>query len=95
LHEAGARVTVHDPLAVPNARSVRPELGYAASVAEAATGARVVAVLTEWDHYRALDPAWLGRLVHTRSVVDARHALDAGAWLEAGWGYVAPGRPAA
>jgi UDPglucose 6-dehydrogenase len=94
LHAEEARVTVFDPQAMENARRTHPELGYADSVLEAATGADVVAVLTEWDHFRALDPRWLGRLVRARAVVDARHALDGDAWRAAGWSYRAPGRPA-
>ncbi|MFC6286636.1 UDP-glucose dehydrogenase family protein [Nocardioides sp. GCM10027113] len=93
LHEEGATVTVFDPQAIENARRTHPELSYAGSVLEAATGADVVAVLTEWDHFRAVDPAWLGRAVRVRAVVDGRHALDAGAWRAAGWRYAAPGRP--
>jgi UDPglucose 6-dehydrogenase len=95
LHSEEARVTVFDPQAMANARRTHPELGYADSVLEAATGADVVAVLTEWDHFRALDPRWLGRVVARPAVVDARHALDAEAWRSAGWSYRAPGRPAA
>ena len=94
LHQEGARVVVFDPQAVPNARRAHPQLGYAGSVAEAASGAEVVALLTEWDHFRALDPRWLGRLVAAPRMVDARHALDQQAWRAAGWSYRAPGRPA-
>ena len=50
-----------------------------------------MALLTEWDHFKALDPRWLGRLVATRAVVDARHALDPEAWRAAGWTYRALG----
>ena len=61
---------------------------------EAATGAHVVALLTAWEHFRALDPCWLGRVVERRAVVDARHALDVTAYRAAGWSYRALGRPA-
>ena len=94
LHEEGADVTVFDPRATARARLTHPQLRYAESVAAAAEGADVVAVLTEWDQFRALDPGWLGRLVARRAVVDARHALDVPAWRAAGWSYRAPGRPA-
>jgi UDPglucose 6-dehydrogenase len=93
LHDDGAEVVVFDPQAMENARRSHPELQYADSVLQAATGAGVVALLTEWDHFKALDPRWLGRLVSTRAVVDARHALDRCAWESAGWTYRALGRP--
>jgi UDPglucose 6-dehydrogenase len=94
LHREGARVTVHDPQAMDNARRTHPELGYAASAFEAARGARVVALLTEWDQFRGLCPRRLGEVVADRSVVDARHALDATAWRAAGWAYRALGAAA-
>jgi hypothetical protein len=36
----------------------------------------------------------LAKTVARRTVVDARHALDAAAWRACGWDYRAPGRPA-
>lgn len=85
LHAEGARVVVFDPQAMDNARRSHPELEYADSVFEAAREAWVVALLTEWDQFRALDPRRLGEVVAQRSVVDARNALDAECWREAGW----------
>jgi UDPglucose 6-dehydrogenase len=95
LHEAGALVRVHDPKALATAARVRPELRYAQSVTEACTGADLVLLATEWDQYRALDPARLLRVTRGRCVLDARHALDRDAWRSAGWRYCALGRPAA
>jgi len=91
LHDAGADVVVFDPQAMDNARRSHPQLGFAGNALEAAAGARVVALLTEWDQFRGLDPQVLGRVVGTRAVVDARNALDAHAWREAGWSYRALG----
>src|SRR6476646_9035717 len=91
LHDAGADVVVFDPQAMDNARRTHPQLGFADSALEAAADARVVALLTEWDQFRGLDPQVLGRVVGTRAVVDARNALDGRAWREAGWSYRALG----
>ena len=93
LQEEGAQVVVFDPQAMDNARRTHPELWYADSVLEAASDADVVALLTEWDQFKALDPRWLGRLVATRAVVDGRHALDPQIWRAAGWTYRTLGRP--
>jgi UDPglucose 6-dehydrogenase len=94
LHAAGASVVVHDPEALVNARRARPELDYADSALDAARGADVVVLLTEWTQYREMDPEVLGAVTRQRRVVDARHALDADAYHAAGWVYRAPGRPA-
>ena len=93
LAEAGAIVSVHDPVAMPNASRARPDLRFASSVSEAAEGAQVVLHLTEWADYRAIDPAALGTVVAQRSIVDARCALDAAAWQAAGWAVRILGRP--
>lgn len=89
----GAHVTVTDPQAVENARSRWPDLKYASSAFEAAQGAEVVVLATEWDEYRALDPHELGDVVAHRSIVDGRNVLDPAVWRAAGWTYRALGRP--
>jgi UDPglucose 6-dehydrogenase len=93
LHDAGARVTVYDPAAMANARRSYPDLTYADSLEEAVTGAGVVALLTEWEEFRAADPADLLGLAGAPCIVDGRHALDADAYRAAGWDYRALGRP--
>ena len=90
----GARVTVHDPAALENARRARPELRYAATVADAARGAHVVLLLTEWPEFTALTPAGLSPIVARRNIIDARNVLDPGVWREAGWEYRALGMAA-
>jgi len=92
LHEAGAIVRATDPEAVETSRAVRPHLDYRAEVHEAIEGAELVILLTEWAQYRALDPAALRIRVAGRRIIDARNALDAAAWIGAGWDYRALGR---
>ena len=84
---------VYDPQAMENARRSWPTLQYAPSATEACRDADVVLVLTEWQQFRALDPAALAGVVKTPAVVDARNCLDAEAWRAAGWSYRALGRP--
>ncbi|GAA3335493.1 UDP-glucose/GDP-mannose dehydrogenase family protein [Curtobacterium albidum] len=95
LRDAGAIVTVYDPEAMANAARVRPELRYAPSLTAAVVDADVVVLLTEWQQFRDADPEDLGALVHTRRIVDGRHALDADRYRAAGWEYRALGRPVA
>ncbi|WP_428933684.1 UDP-glucose dehydrogenase family protein [Streptomyces sp. ACT015] len=93
LHRSGAHVTVVDPEATDNARRAHPELRYATDAISAATGADVVALLTEWPQFQEIDPHLMGSVVTHRRMVDARDALDATAWREAGWTCRALGRP--
>jgi UDPglucose 6-dehydrogenase len=91
LHGMGARVTVYDPAALANARRACPELGYAATTAEAAQDAHVVLLLTEWPEFARLSPGDLGSVVARRNVVDGRNVLDPALWRAAGWNYGALG----
>jgi len=93
LAAEGAEVSVHDPVAMPNAARSRPDLRYAASVFEAAERADAVLHLTEWADYRAIDPAALARVVARRTLIDARCALDVDQWRAAGWSVRVLGRP--
>jgi UDPglucose 6-dehydrogenase len=87
LHGMGALVTVHDPAALPNARRASPGLRYAGTVAEAAHGAQIVLLLTEWPEFTRLRPGALGGIVAARNIIDGRNVLDPAAWRAAGWEY--------
>jgi UDPglucose 6-dehydrogenase len=93
LAAEGAIVSVHDPVAMPNAARGNPDFRYADSVHEAARDAEVVLHLTEWADYRAIDPAAVGQVVAQKVLVDGRSALDADAWHAAGWSVHRPGQP--
>ena len=93
LADEGAIVTVHDPVAMPNAARVRPDLRYADSVHEAAQDADIVLHLTEWTDYRDIDPEALRSMVANPVLIDARCALDDAVWRAAGWTVLIPGRP--
>jgi UDPglucose 6-dehydrogenase len=92
LTRDGAIVSVHDPVAMPNAARANPNLRCAGSVFEAAQDADLVLHLTEWSDYRAIDPVVLGKVVAHRTIIDGRCALDAGLWRAAGWHYRVLGR---
>ncbi|GAA3235272.1 UDP-glucose/GDP-mannose dehydrogenase family protein [Actinocorallia longicatena] len=93
IQQQGGVVTVYDPQANANAARAQPSLSFAASTAEAARGADVTLLLTEWREFRDLDPEALGTLVAVRNIVDGRNALDPERWRAAGWTYKALGRP--
>ncbi|WP_028050752.1 UDP-glucose/GDP-mannose dehydrogenase family protein [Cellulomonas sp. URHD0024] len=89
----GAHVTVTDPQAIPNARAKWPDLHFADTALEAAAGADVVLLATEWAQYRELDPEELGQVVAHRRMLDGRNVLEPAQWRAAGWTYRALGRP--
>jgi len=93
IRALGARVAAFDPAAMDRARRLHPDLDYAGSVLGAAQDADVLLLLTEWPEFSTADPRVLAKTVARRTVVDARHALDAAVWRACGWDYRAPGRP--
>ncbi|GAA3116809.1 UDP-glucose/GDP-mannose dehydrogenase family protein [Planomonospora alba] len=93
IAQQGGKVTVYDPVAQENARRAHPQLSYGDSALDAARGAHVVLLLTEWQEFVDLDPEELGSVVASRKIVDGRNALDAEVWRAAGWHYRALGRP--
>jgi UDPglucose 6-dehydrogenase len=95
VRDQGATVTAFDPAAMDRARAQCPGLCYARSPAEAARGADVLLVLTEWPEFADADPEELAAVVAKRNVADGRNALDRARWQAAGWRYRAPGRPEA
>lgn len=92
LRRAGAVVRATDPQAIETARRLHPGIDYRATAAEAAEGAELVILLTEWSEYRTLDPVALRGQVHGASIIDGRNVLDGDAWRSAGWEYRALGR---
>ncbi|HEY1827733.1 MAG TPA: UDP-glucose/GDP-mannose dehydrogenase family protein [Acidimicrobiales bacterium] len=97
LVELGARVQAFDPtVAGSEHEEANPDdlydLALRADPYEAAAGASVVVVLTEWDEFRWLDFARLHSVMAVPSIVDARNLLDPAAVRRMGFTYVGIGR---
>jgi len=92
LHGLGASVASHDPEAMPNARRLHPQLGFAASADDALRGAEVAVLVTEWNEYRELTPEHAKELMAGTTIVDGRNVLDRDAWRAAGFHHVGLGR---
>jgi UDPglucose 6-dehydrogenase len=89
----GAHVTVTDPQAIANAAAKWPDLQFAPTALEAAKGADVVLLSTEWAEYREIDPDALAAVVAHKRILDGRNVLEPSVWRAAGWTYRALGRP--
>ncbi|OOV12694.1 UDP-glucose/GDP-mannose dehydrogenase family protein [Deinococcus sp. LM3] len=77
LHQLGATVTAHDPIAMPRAAREWQHLTYreATSIPDALHRADAVIIATEWRDYRDLD--WNAHLggMRTRLIIDARNII--------------------
>ena len=88
LRESGAVVKAFDP----TVKAELPGMEICLDAYETCEGADVVAVLTEWDDFRWIDPDRVAELMSSRQVVDARNLLERAAWQRAGFTYQGVGR---
>jgi UDPglucose 6-dehydrogenase len=89
----GAQVVAYDPVAGELAARTVPGLELAGKAAEVADGAHALVLMTEWAEFGDLDPDDLRARMAYPILVDARNALDAGAFVAAGFTVAGVGRP--
>ena len=94
LVEDGAKVRVFDPAGMEQAKPLLPPgIAYCRDALDAAQGADILVLVTEWNEFRALSPERLAELMRGRVVVDLRNAFDPAALRAAGFTYHSIGRP--
>ncbi len=76
-----ARVRIHDPKALENARielkNLKGDVSFVEDVYEAADGAHALALVTQWDEYRKLDYEKIHQaMVEPAFIFDGRNHLD-------------------
>jgi UDPglucose 6-dehydrogenase len=89
----GAQVVAYDPVAGEQAARTVPGLELAGKAVEVADGAHALVLMTEWAEFGDLDPDDLRARMAYPILVDARNALDAGAFVAAGFTVAGVGRP--
>ena len=92
LIDAGAVVRAHDPEGMAAARDLMPDITYCDDAYAVADGADAVAIVTEWDAYRALDLRRLGERMSAKRLVDLRNIYDADDVRALGFEYEGVGR---
>jgi UDPglucose 6-dehydrogenase len=73
LLDAGASIRAYDPEGMEIAKGLMPDVTYCRDAYEAARGADAVAIVTEWNEFRALDLKRLGQEMKARVLVDLRN----------------------
>ena len=92
LIDAGAIVHAHDPEGMEEAAKILPHVIMASSAYDAAQDAHAVALITEWDAYRALDLKKLHAAMAGDVLVDLRNIYRTEEAQAAGFNYVSLGR---
>lgn len=90
----GARnITVYDPKALDNAKSIfGTSLSYASSVTECIKDADLLITLTEWNDFRKLDLTEIAKLMKHRVIEDYRNLFRPETAIQAGFEYSSIGR---
>ncbi len=95
LLEEGARLRLHDPVAIPHVRQLFPEneqLRYAQSLEDAVTGADAIALITEWKEYQEMDLDRVRTLLRRPILVDGRNVFDPEEMKQRGFVYYPMGK---
>jgi UDPglucose 6-dehydrogenase len=92
LVDAGCLLQAYDPVANDCARAVLPtSVSYCDSALEAAEGADIVVIVTEWSEFRDLDLGRLKVAVRTPLIIDLRNILEERKARLSGFTYVGLG----
>jgi len=92
LLKAGAKVRAYDPVAVPDAKEVLPQVTYCKDSYDAAKGAAAVIIVTEWNQFRNLDLNRLKEAMKDRFFFDLRNIYEPKRLREIGFSYYSVGR---
>ena len=92
LEDAGVKVRAYDPEGMEAAKAIMPGILCCANAYEAAEGADAVALVTEWDTFRALDLKRLAAAMTAPVMVDLRNVYRPDEVKAAGFAYTSVGR---
>ena len=94
LLAAGAKIRAFDPEGMDEARKLLNGIEYCADAYDTLPGADALAIVTEWNAFRALDMPRVKDLMKAPVLVDMRNIYDPGTMEELGFTYISIGRPA-
>jgi len=92
LIEGGAEVSAFDPQGMDEAREMLDGVNWCESSYEALEGADVVALVTEWNEFRALDLERVKVSMSSPVMVDLRNIYNPEEMVDAGFEYYCIGR---
>ena len=92
LADAGVTVVAYDPEGMEQAKPLMPDVEMKASAYAAIEGADAIALVTEWDAFRALDLARVKELANAPVLVDLRNVYNPDEARAAGFIYASVGR---
>jgi UDPglucose 6-dehydrogenase len=92
LVDAGAEVSAYDPVAVPAAKRLLPQLIYRRTPYSVARGADAIVLVTEWNEFKELDFDRLRRAMRRPVLIDGRNIFEPARMRALGFAYSSIGR---
>ncbi len=93
LRRAGAAVRVFDPEGMQEAKKLLDGVAWCQSAYDTMADADALAIITEWNEFRALDLARVKSLLKEPVIVDYRNIYEPEEMKAAGFRYTCVGRP--
>jgi UDPglucose 6-dehydrogenase len=93
LLDLGAKVRAHDVAGMEQAKGVLPDIEYCDDSYSCAAGADVLAIVTEWEQFRALDLSRLRSSMKRPVIVDLHNMYSPDIIAKHGFKYFSIGRP--
>lgn len=90
----GAEVRAYDPIAMPKARAIFPQITYCENAYDAAADCDAVAVVTEWNEFRQINLEKLRQAMRRPLLFDGRNIYNPQKVKQAGLEYYGIGRAA-
>jgi UDPglucose 6-dehydrogenase len=84
----GASVIAFDPV-ITNVDNKKIKI--AKSIEESCTAVDAILVLTEWEHFKKVNPNSVVNLVSNKVVIDSRNILDKNLWVNSGFNFIGNG----
>ena len=92
LQNDGAKISAYDPKSMDVAATVLKNVDYKKNAYEAAEGADLIIVLTEWNEFKELDFSNIKNRMRTPKIIDGRNLYDPSEMSDLGFTYQGIGR---
>lgn len=92
LEREGASITAHDPVAITEARRIKPNIQYCEDPYQAVTGAEALLILTDWPEFKKLDYSKVKERMASPNLVDGKNMLEPAALNRLNFNYRGIGR---
>lgn len=93
LQKAGAQIAAFDPAAMAQAKAHLDNIDWKNDAYKVAEGAHALAIITEWNEFRALDLSRIGAAMKEKRLIDLRNIYKVSEMEGSGFHYVSIGRP--